>query len=648
LHRRTLISLAIAAVAAGSFAVMPAAASSSTNIRSISASGTASLSDGALDGAALGTPEIATGVGDTNGAATAGAPSVPVNRSKSAGKEQRGSSSGESDKDETNASLLVSFDGLRHYQQRYANGGNQFSVEPPDQGLCVGNGFVFETVNDVLAVYDQAGATKKGPTALNSFYGYVPAINRATGVRGPFVTDPSCLYDSATQRWFHVTLTLEVNPANGHFLGPNHLDIAVSKTADPTQGWVVYSVPVQDDGSQGTPDHHCSLKADGTGHGACIGDYPHIGADANGFYVTTNEYSLFGPEYKAAQVYAFSKQALAANAASVLLTQIDTTNMVHHKQAGFTVWPATAANGAFNTEADGTEFFMSSNAADEVNPLLNRTSRDLVVWALTNTASLNSGSPDVELTNTVLRVGRYSVPAPSNQKTGSTPLLDCINDTTIGCWQALFTKEPAHNEVMAHLDSNDTRMQQVVYANGTLYGALDTALTIGGKSQAGIEWFAAQPSVTGGKVHAHVANQGYLGLADTNLNYPAIAVNSQGVGAMSFTLVGTNDYPSAAYVLFNGESGPGAIHYAAHGAGPDDGFTGYVAYVGDPPRPRWGDYGAAVVDGSKIWMASEYIGQTCTFQQWLTMGPKFGSCGGARSALANWDTRITALALGGD
>jgi hypothetical protein len=47
-------------------------------------------------------------------------------------------------------------------------------------------------------------------------------------------------------------------------------------------------------------------------------------------------------------------------------------------------------------------------------------------------------------------------------------------------------------------------------------------------------------------------------------------------------------------------------------------------------------------------MASEYIGQTCTFQQWLTMGPKFGSCGGARSALANWDTRITALALGGD
>jgi hypothetical protein len=40
------------------------------------------------------------------------------------------------------------FEGLNHYQQRYACGGNQFSVEPPDQALCVGNGYVLEAVND--------------------------------------------------------------------------------------------------------------------------------------------------------------------------------------------------------------------------------------------------------------------------------------------------------------------------------------------------------------------------------------------------------------------------------------------------------------------------------------------------------------------
>src|SRR5207248_4911984 len=34
--------------------------------------------------------------------------------------------------------LLASFDGINHRDQRTTNGGNQFSLEPPDQGLCVG------------------------------------------------------------------------------------------------------------------------------------------------------------------------------------------------------------------------------------------------------------------------------------------------------------------------------------------------------------------------------------------------------------------------------------------------------------------------------------------------------------------------------
>ena len=62
-----------------------------------------------------------------------------------------------------------------------------------------------------------------------------------------------------------------------------------------------------------------------------------------------------------------------------------------------------------------------------------------------------------------------------------------------GCWRLLFGGEPAHNEVIAALDSNDTRMQQVMFANGMLFGALDTALSIHGKTQAGIEWFAVRP-----------------------------------------------------------------------------------------------------------------------------------------------------------
>lgn len=286
----------------------------------------------------------------------------------------------------TNPGLVVSFNGLNHRDQRLANGGNQFSLEPPDQGLCAGNGYILESVNDVLRVFDTSGTPLTGVVDLNSFYDYLPAINRSTGVRGPFITDPSCLYDNATQRWFHVVLTLDTDPATGAFLGSNHLDIAVSTSADPTRKWIIYRLPVQDDGTDGTPNHGCSL-------GPCIGDYPHIGADKNGFFITTNEYSFFGPEFISAQIYAFSKADLVANT-KVSVVQFDTSSLVKSDQGlqpGFTVWPANSPAGVYNNNAGGTEFFMSSNAGEEANGVLGGSfSNEVIVWALTNTATLNS------------------------------------------------------------------------------------------------------------------------------------------------------------------------------------------------------------------------------------------------------------------
>jgi hypothetical protein len=87
-------------------------------------------------------------------------------------------------------------------------------------------------------------------------------------------------------------------------------------------------------------------------------------------------------------------------------------------------------------------------------------------------------------------------------------------------------------------------------------------------------------------------------------------------------------------------SGVTAIHVAAAGKGPQDGFAGYKVFnLPAPNTPRWGDYGAASVDGSKIWIASEYIGQSCTLAQYEKA--PFGTCGNTRTALANWGTRVS-------
>src|SRR5438034_4555445 len=165
------------------------------------------------------------GQGVTEDGSPGPAPGTVVNRSLSKGP-GKGASATSGKKAKSNPQLNFSFAGLNLYQQRYARGGNQFTVEPPDQGMCAGNGYVVEAVNDVLNIFNTSGVSQlPNNTAtnivggfprdvnhavdLNSFYGYPPAINRATGVRGKFVTDPSCLYDAATQRFFVMALTLD-------------------------------------------------------------------------------------------------------------------------------------------------------------------------------------------------------------------------------------------------------------------------------------------------------------------------------------------------------------------------------------------------------------------------------------------------------
>jgi len=641
--RAVLAGAAILPVLAAGIATSPLSVSADTT-RLISSSGTARIVGGASSSGNFGVqkPEFP-GTFGADAAASSGGKGADRSHSSRGGASKTGNDVVAGKLAPSKPELVTSFDGLNHFINRFgtSSGVNQFSLEPPDQGLCAGNGFILETINDVLAVYRPDGTIVSGPTALNKFYNYPPAIDRSAGVVGPFATDPSCLYDAATHRWFHVMLTLDTLP-DGRFIGTNHLDLAVSKTSDPRGDWTIYTIPVQDDGSPNTPDHGCSgIWYDGTVNNACLGDYPHIGADANGFYITTNEYSFFGNDFHGAQLYAFSKSALAQGNSTVAMAQID-THGTDNGNSGFTLAPAQAPpGGAQESRAHGTEYFLSSNAADEahgngtvVGP---RQSNQILVWALTNTASLR-GTPALTLRHTTLRVGTYAFPSPSQQKAGPTPLRDCLNDKK--CATVLNGEPDPFHETEYSLDSNDTRMMQTTFVQGRLWGALDTSLRHTSSKIAGIEWFVVTPDLAqNGGVSAHATNTGYLSLAEDNLIYPAIGVTSAGRGVMAFTVVGKERFPSAGYALMT-SAGVGDVHVAKAGAGPADGFSGYIYYnLPDPARPRWGDYGAAAVVGNQVWIASEYIGQTCSLK---TFKADF-TCGSTRTALANWDTRISLI-----
>jgi|tagenome__1003787_1003787.scaffolds.fasta_scaffold20969394_2 hypothetical protein len=528
--------------------------------------------------------------------------------------------------------LGTTFHGLDGFDQRFANNGNQFSVEPPDQGLCVGNGFVLEAVNDVLQVYRPNGQAASGVTDLNTFYGYPAAIDRTTGKFGQNVTDPTCLFDNATQRWFVTVLTLEANRNTGALTGFDHIDVAVSRTANPLNGFHIYRLPVQDDGTQGTPSHRgCP----------CIGDYPHIATDKYGFYVTTNEYpfsdapGVFGNNFNGAQIYAFDKSALAGGANSANVVQFSHTqlNQGGTTVPGFTLAPAQVPGTAFQLANNGTEYFLSSIAGEEAQPGgFTGQAAAIGMYALTNTKSISNAHPNLTLNGALRSSERYVQPPMATQKIGPTPLSNYCSQ--VDCWGF----GPAQT-AEGPLASNDTRMLQVYFAHGQLYGALVTGAQVSGRLQAGAAWFVVNPGSA--PSNSSVAHQGYIAVANANVIFPAIAALPNGMGAVGYTLSGQGFYPSAAYSLVGPTGVTGPVHVAAAGAGPQDGFSEYAPLTdaSSAPRPRWGDYGAAVPVGNTIWLANEYIGQSCsfrTFQNDLT-------CGNTRAPLINWGTRISAV-----
>src|SRR5258708_9944191 len=200
--------------------VAPAVAAGGGVTRQIPRSGTTPPQTGAFAHSGAGDVTQAELVGSLDTAAGPGPyGGAIVNGRLAQGASGGGGSVSSGQKAKSDPQFVTGFQGLNHYQQRYTRGGNQFSVEPPDQGLCAGNGFVVEVVNDVLNVYNASGQSQLTDNTatniiaghprkmnhaidLNSFWGYAPAINRSTPVRAQFVTDPTSLSDSPTHHFF--------------------------------------------------------------------------------------------------------------------------------------------------------------------------------------------------------------------------------------------------------------------------------------------------------------------------------------------------------------------------------------------------------------------------------------------------------------
>ncbi len=482
------------------------------------------------------------------------------------------------------------FNGISHLDQRFARNGNQFSLEPPDQGLAVGNGFVLEAVNDALNIYDTNGIQQLvRPLALTEFFDLPAAIIRKTLTFGAFLTDPSALYDPETQRWFVIAFS-QLNTSQGTPLPKTRLYIAVSQTSDPTGNFTIFTLNTT---GAVNPDNL----------GPRLPDFPHFGVDHYGFYVSTNDFAVdpitAAPgNFIGATITAISKQDLitgSGGAPTVVRFQLPFLTGFE-----FTVFPAYVPPGTGPVLGNGgTQFFVSSN-------IRNTTNQGLAVWALTNTKSLDSATPALSLQAVAVDTQAYHYsPRGSTQKNGFHPLGQSLN------------------EQLERLDFGDQRVLSVCYSGGRLWATLNSVvINQNGFERLAADYFALSPSVQGRFLTARLITQGSITESDADLLRPAIAVNAQQKGAIVFTLNGPHDYPSSAFIPINGTT-PGQIQIARAGNEPDDGFTGYRAF-GSNGVARWGDYSAAAVDSDGvIWLATEYVPDN------------------ARTLFANWSTYIT-------
>lgn len=111
--------------------------------------------------------------------------------------------------------------------------------EPPDPWVGVGPEHVVQVVNRTVRVTDRQGVPSQADIPLPDFF--LLPTDPVT-----FESDPHIVYDSLHGRWFATEVSWDCATSASASFGTGYVDFAVSRTADPTGDWDVYSVDYSD------------------------------------------------------------------------------------------------------------------------------------------------------------------------------------------------------------------------------------------------------------------------------------------------------------------------------------------------------------------------------------------------------------------
>ena len=391
---------------------------------------------------------------------------------------------------------------------------------PPDSNGAIGPLQFTEFINGRFSVFDKVSGVRVQTLSDVAFW------NNAgiTFAGGAGVSDPRIVFDPLSGRWFASQIDYDLaNLASNRFL------LAVSVTNDATGAW-----------------RGLAWQAD---PGGSFTDYPRLGLDAKGVYLTGNQFS---------PSEAFLGVLLTSIPKADLLLDVPTVSnrtcsgVLPVSARGFTLQPVLNFNPTNNAEfvlsveSDGGDFLNHSN-------LFSFT----VSNADTATATFSASSQTL--------VPNYFVPL-----------------------------NPPQPDGLSTLDDGDVRIGgYVVQVGDDVYAT--HAVEQG--TRAVVRWYRLGAS-------DHLLRESGT-ISDTNLDlfYPSLAVNPNGVVVIGFNGTSTNTFVSSYAVAgrtINGQTTFGGKVLLK---------AGVANYQRSAGGVRWGDYSTTTVDAanpSHFWTIQEF------------------------------------------
>ncbi len=419
---------------------------------------------------------------------------------------------------------------------------------PPDTIAAAGPGYVVEMVNTDLAIYTKSG-TKVFQQDLGTFFGSVRT--------GNFLSDPVVIFDesvdngpgNAPGRFLVGVLDLSAS-FFGTISGDNFL-YAVSDSADPTRD-------TTGDGKAFTEMQAVNMT-ENVAAGTVFADYPRIGWNADGYYVTFNMFTTgFVNAYDHVSVISIDKAAATdANNSTATFVRAAVPGGVTHA----TLAPATMHGSTASTAGSPQPMYFVEEKLDSNG---NATGNAIRVVTATN---LLAGSPTFQFTD--LAVAGYRQPPAATQKGSS----------------ALIT-------------TNDSRVLNAEWRDNRLVASQTVGVST--DSQAHARWYEVNTSST-----PTLTQQGTIGLGSgSNSYFPSIAIAPNGDLGMTFIQSSSSEYMS---MYVTGHSSGDALGSMQTPVLVRAGQAPYSASFDSSPY-RAGDYSGITIDPTdgSFWAANEY------------------------------------------